>query len=547
MSTDAPTTPPATPVGYLSEESKRRFTLVAGVMGTVFFLAQMVLPAAMMFAFMMPAIFAKEFKQIDVDGAAVWRGELWLIEESTSMKGDHTETTSLRPLSVADLQPAGPAVPIGGASTSASHVLLPAGDRLWVLGTDAVRYYEGGSITRLEGPGRLDRASRPFLHDGRPAVLEFGYPTTLSRLEVSGSQARWAAEELDLRLPQEAGMVHALQALEVDGRLLLFVQLCIESEKCTIRYRPLDATEWRLATDLRGAGEWSLVLRGAQPAVVAVERRKEEPGKRTNTYTIFTLGSEPARRESVELEGNTIAWKDWRALASGESLLLLTRRFGGNLRLDEVADGRVVRTASRVERPFPFGPGMMVFMFIPQFVPIALSLVMAYLLTTQMRRHRVGEYVHAGESRPFASLWQRALAQVVDSVPFAVIFAAPAWLFWRSFTDVEAMADKGPRFMLWLFVGMGVAFAVSALFLLVYSYLEGRFGQTPGKWLVGIRVLGTDLQPCGFGRAFLRNLLTFVDGFFNFLVGVLMVAFTENWQRLGDFAARTVVLADRRA
>ena len=80
--------------------------------------------------------------------------------------------------------------------------------------------------------------------------------------------------------------------------------------------------------------------------------------------------------------------------------------------------------------------------------------------------------------------------------------------------------------------------------LVAYSYLEGRFGKTPGKWLVGIRVLGTDLRPCGFGRALLRNLLTFVDGFFNFLVGVLLVALTENWQRLGDLAARTIVVAD---
>ena len=44
----------------------------------------------------------------------------------------------------------------------------------------------------------------------------------------------------------------------------------------------------------------------------------------------------------------------------------------------------------------------------------------------------------------------------------------------------------------------------------------------------------------------MRNLLTFVDGFFNFLVGVLLVALTENWQRLGDLAARTLVVADER-
>jgi uncharacterized RDD family membrane protein YckC len=33
-----------------------------------------------------------------------------------------------------------------------------------------------------------------------------------------------------------------------------------------------------------------------------------------------------------------------------------------------------------------------------------------------------------------------------------------------------------------------------------------------------------------------------VDGFFNFLVGILLVAFTPEWQRVGDLAARTIVI-----
>lgn len=40
----------------------------------------------------------------------------------------------------------------------------------------------------------------------------------------------------------------------------------------------------------------------------------------------------------------------------------------------------------------------------------------------------------------------------------------------------------------------------------------------------------------------MRNALKFVDGFFNYMVGILIVALTENWQRVGDMAARTVVI-----
>jgi uncharacterized RDD family membrane protein YckC len=217
----------------------------------------------------------------------------------------------------------------------------------------------------------------------------------------------------------------------------------------------------------------------------------------------------------------------------------------GGLRLQEVEDGRVVRS---VKKPgsFPFGPNMMLLMLIPQTLPILLSLVLAFLLTIQMRRHRVAEYVAADERTKFASLWQRALAQVVDILPFAVGFLVPMAGMWRMFSDPESLFESGPFFPLKFFALFIAAFLWSLLVLAAYSYTEGRWGKTPGKWLMGIRVLGTDLRPCGFGRAVLRNLLTFVDGFFNFLVGTMLVALTENWQRLGDLAARTIVVVDHK-
>ena len=76
----------------------------------------------------------------------------------------------------------------------------------------------------------------------------------------------------------------------------------------------------------------------------------------------------------------------------------------------------------------------------------------------------------------------------------------------------------------------------------VLSFVEGTHGRTSGNWATGIRVLSTDLIPCGIGRGLLRNLLKLADGFFIFMVGIMLVALTENWQRVGDLAARTVVV-----
>jgi uncharacterized RDD family membrane protein YckC len=110
------------------------------------------------------------------------------------------------------------------------------------------------------------------------------------------------------------------------------------------------------------------------------------------------------------------------------------------------------------------------------------------------------------------------------------------------FGFLEETFEAGPAAMLRIFALMGGWIAWMAAVFLVFSFAEGRWGTTPGKWLLGIRVVGTELVPCGLGRALMRNALKFVDGFFNFLVGILLVAFTPEWQRVGDLAARTIVI-----
>ncbi len=73
-------------------------------------------------------------------------------------------------------------------------------------------------------------------------------------------------------------------------------------------------------------------------------------------------------------------------------------------------------------------------------------------------------------------------------------------------------------------------------------------GQTLGKWLLGLRVLdrtGLELQ---FTQVALRNLLRIVDTLPAWgLVGGIFILCTEHRQRLGDLAAGTVVIRERRA
>ncbi len=72
-------------------------------------------------------------------------------------------------------------------------------------------------------------------------------------------------------------------------------------------------------------------------------------------------------------------------------------------------------------------------------------------------------------------------------------------------------------------------------------------GRTPGKRWTGLRVVKKGGTPVGFVASALRNILRIVDSLPGFyLVGILSVLFTANNQRLGDLAAGTLVVRERR-
>lgn len=97
-----------------------------------------------------------------------------------------------------------------------------------------------------------------------------------------------------------------------------------------------------------------------------------------------------------------------------------------------------------------------------------------------------------------------------------------------------------------------VAFNTIAFFALTigYSIVAEWFwrGQTLGKRLLNIRVLdehGLNLHP---SQVIIRNLLRFIDNFPVFyLLGGAVCFFSKRAQRLGDYAANTIVVRNRPA
>jgi len=90
-----------------------------------------------------------------------------------------------------------------------------------------------------------------------------------------------------------------------------------------------------------------------------------------------------------------------------------------------------------------------------------------------------------------------------------------------------------------------------AWFLLDWLYPvvfeAGRRGATPGKRLVGLRVVQASGSPVTIGQAVVRNFLRFIDSMpvFTYAFGITSCVASKRFQRLGDLAAGTVVVYDR--
>ena len=97
-----------------------------------------------------------------------------------------------------------------------------------------------------------------------------------------------------------------------------------------------------------------------------------------------------------------------------------------------------------------------------------------------------------------------------------------------------------------------VVVLISSSTLLAMAYfivLEVAWrGQSVGKRLMGLRVVRANGGSIGFTEAALRNVLRLIDGLpLFYLTGALFIFFSRYCQRLGDFAAGTLVVRERSA
>jgi uncharacterized RDD family membrane protein YckC len=132
---------------------------------------------------------------------------------------------------------------------------------------------------------------------------------------------------------------------------------------------------------------------------------------------------------------------------------------------------------------------------------------------------------------------RRIVATIIDGVLLGAVYTALAEVFgtvtWIWVDGLHASAAPP--------VGVSIAYGLAVV--LYYLLMETYVGQTLGKMVAGVEVVDEDTGGrASLGQVAGRTVLRVVDGLLAYTVAYVSVMATRKRQRLGDMAARTLVV-----
>lgn len=137
-----------------------------------------------------------------------------------------------------------------------------------------------------------------------------------------------------------------------------------------------------------------------------------------------------------------------------------------------------------------------------------------------------------------AGLGSRIAASIIDVLILGLLLVLAAF-------GVFGLVDRMGSPLLAIGIGWLVGLLLTIGYFVAFEVFNE--GRTPGKTMFSIRVLGIDGEPVEFGPSVVRNLLRLVDVFPALpVLGAISILVSERNQRLGDLAARTIVVRQDR-
>jgi uncharacterized RDD family membrane protein YckC len=137
---------------------------------------------------------------------------------------------------------------------------------------------------------------------------------------------------------------------------------------------------------------------------------------------------------------------------------------------------------------------------------------------------------------------KRSIAALLDYFFVFNCMFLTIFLFGEQFTPENKPEDPFPMFA--AFHPSFLSFYLSFwIWIIYFPIVESIFRRTPGKAILGLRVVRDNPQDSFFKVSFLRHLFDWLDfGFFG-LLGILLITFTKKHKRIGDLVANSRVVS----
>lgn len=146
------------------------------------------------------------------------------------------------------------------------------------------------------------------------------------------------------------------------------------------------------------------------------------------------------------------------------------------------------------------------------------------------------------DSLRYAGLWIRFSALLLDGLLICMV----CFPITRLVKGVWLMQASDHRWNQGNFIFDPLCLYFLLAIIAYFVLMEGLFGATLGKWLVGIRVVGINGERIGMSKSIIRNALRVVDGLpvLNIL-GIVLIHTSPYKARFGDRVAKTRVVCIR--
>ncbi|MCC6285735.1 MAG: RDD family protein [Phycisphaerales bacterium] len=231
-----------------------------------------------------------------------------------------------------------------------------------------------------------------------------------------------------------------------------------------------------------------------------------------------------ARIEGVPADAVPVPLRESESLA-----LIWVERGSGTPRIVEISTlTGEVRFEGAARLAGPVSPGEF------RIIALAMVVVMTAVLLFLLRRDPEPIAIRLPEDAVLCPPFVRLAATSVDAL---LALGLAAVLLGASIGDLVSLrmlaSDEPARWGLFLAIGIGWGAS---------TVLEGRFGLTPGKFLVGARVLRVDgtMQALGLGRAAVRNACKWFAPPL-----AMLAAFAPDFRHRGDVLAGACVASRR--